>query len=130
MCPLEVGTETLRCSDHVPLNSGQRFPPFQYLLCACQEKEDFHHNEQTLQKAFYSFSQRVFFFCGASQRCSFLRWSLSRRLINLSFVLGDISGKFGMGVTSQDRFAGMGDLVCFSKDWREAEMLSSITSFT
>lgn len=50
--------------------------------------------------------------------------------MNLSFVIGDVSGEFGMGVTSQDRFAGAGDLVCCWKDWREAEMPSSITSFT
>lgn len=67
-------------------------------------------------------AKRVFFNCGASERCFFLQWSLSRRLINLSFVLGDGPGKFRMGVTSQDRFAGMGDLVCYWKDWREAEM--------
>lgn len=53
-----------------------------------------------------------------------------QRLINLSFVLGGVSVKFGMGVTSQDRFAGMGDLVCCWKDWQEAEMPSSIMSFT
>lgn len=56
VCLLEVGSETLRCSDQILLNSGQCFPPFQYLLCACQEKEDFYRNEQTQQKASYSFS--------------------------------------------------------------------------
>lgn len=53
VCPLKVGIETLRCSDQILLNSGQCFPPSQYLFCACQGKEDFYNNEQTQKNAFY-----------------------------------------------------------------------------
>lgn len=98
-------------------SAGSIFFHFNICSVPIEKKKIFYHSEQTEQKASHSFSKRAFFYCGteiqeASESCSFLRWFPSRRLINLSFVLAGVSGAFGMAVTSQDRFAGMGDLVC------------------
>lgn len=75
---------------------------FHFNICSVprEKRKIFIIMNKPSKKASYSFSQRAFFYCRteieeASERCSFLWWFLSRRLINLSFVLSDVAGGLG-----------------------------------
>lgn len=98
-----VPTWVLECWD-VGTSSSQTVESvfFHFNICSVpsEKRKIFIIMNKHIKKASYSFSQRAFFHFRteiqeASERFSFLWWILSRRLINLCFVLADVAGGLG-----------------------------------